>query len=208
MCGRYTLKISHHPKLMALGLPLADRFNIAPQSEVLVIESEGEYALKPWDYSPSWAREPMRLTNARSETLREKPAFRKADRCVFVADGWYEWQRRDGQKQPWYHHLDGELLLFAGIQATQGGCAIVTRAAIDHLAEIHHRQPVLLEERAIEPWLAGHDLFASSTTHRVRCHPVSRRVNKPNQDDAALIEAIKLDAQPPANDRKTPDLFS
>jgi putative SOS response-associated peptidase YedK len=86
MCGRYTLQISHHPKLMALGLPLADRFNIAPQSEVLVIESEGEYALKPWDYSPSWAREPMRLTNARSETLREKPAFRKADRCVFVAD--------------------------------------------------------------------------------------------------------------------------
>ena len=121
MCGRYTLQVSNRPTLSTLGLPLADRFNIAPQSPVLVINSAGDYEIKPWDYSPVWARESMHLTNARSETLREKPAFRKADRCVFVADGWYEWQRRGNHKQPWYYHLDGALLFFCGHLFAQWG---------------------------------------------------------------------------------------
>lgn len=208
MCGRYTLQVSNRPTLKTLGLPLADRFNIAPQSPVLVINPDGDYEIKPWDYSPAWAREPMHITNARSETLREKPAFRKADRCVFVADGWFEWQRRGDHKQPWYHHLDGALLFLAGICSRNGGCAIVTRPALHQLADIHHRQPVLLEERAISHWLEGHDLFASGVTHQVRCHPVSRRVNKPDQDDPKLLEAIRLESERAVEKPDTPDLFS
>ncbi len=65
MCGRYTLQVSNRPTLTTLGLPLADRFNIAPQSPVLVINPAGDHEIKPWGYSPVWSREPMHLTNER-----------------------------------------------------------------------------------------------------------------------------------------------
>jgi putative SOS response-associated peptidase YedK len=190
MCGRYTLTIKHRPELNRLGLQQADRYNIAPQSDVLVLKDRQTPELMRWDYSPPWAKEPMHISNARSETLREKPAFKGASRCVFLADGWYEWQRKSGQKTPWYHHMQGELLFFAGIYNAVG-CAIVTRAAHPNIAHIHHRQPVLLDQRAIGHWLEGHDLFASAITRGVLCHPVSTIVNRPQNDSPALISAVE-----------------
>lgn len=203
MCGRYTLTVSHRPDLAKLGLQTVDRYNIAPQTDVLVLDETESPCLKTWDYSPPWARTPMHLINARSETLREKPAFRDAKRCVFLADGWYEWQRIAGRKQPWYHHRDGELLFFAGIYQANGGCAMVTREAHSNIAMVHHRQPVLLESRAVSHWLEGHDLFASAITRSVKCHPVGLAVNKPSNDDPTLIEPIEL----PASDDGCGDLF-
>jgi len=111
MCGRYTLTVSQRPELRDLGLQTADRYNIAPQTSVLVKDEHNQHRLMPWDYSPPWAKTPMHISNARSETLREKPSFRKARRCVFLADGWYEWQRQPGGKIPWFHHLQGELIV-------------------------------------------------------------------------------------------------
>ena len=189
MCGRYTLTVSQRPALQDLSPPLTDRYNIAPGTSVLVIDAAQDYRQMPWDYSPPWAKTPMHLSNARSETLREKPSFRGAKRCVFVADGWYEWQRDGGKKRPWYHHLQGDLLYFAGIYNETSGCAIVTRGAIANIAHIHHRQPVLLDPRGVTHWLEGHDLFASAITHDVACHRVSERVNRTANDDAGLIEA-------------------
>ena len=203
MCGRFSLSVSHRPDLARLGLQIEDRFNIAPQTAVLVFDEVHEPAMMLWDFSPSWAKTPMHIINARSETLREKPAFRSAKRCVLLADGWYEWQRRDGQKTPWYHHRNGELLYFAGIYAPAQGCAIVTRPAHENIAHVHSRQPVLLEERAVVHWLAGHDLFASAITRSVECHPVSRAVNKPSNDNASLIEPVNLKVDTP----RARDLF-
>jgi putative SOS response-associated peptidase YedK len=204
MCGRYTLTVNHRPELKSLGLQLIDRYNIAPQSDVLVLDNQRLPALMRWDYSPPWAKEPMHINNARSETLREKPSFKGARRCVFIADGWYEWQRSSSHKTPWYHHMQGELLFFAGIYNAVG-CAIVTRAAHNNIAHIHHRQPVLLEERAVEHWLEGHDLFASAITRRVLCHLVSTAVNRPSSDSPALIVPVEP-SKPPA-DELPGDLF-
>jgi putative SOS response-associated peptidase YedK len=41
------------------------------------------------------------MTNARSETVARKPAFRSAfkkKRCLVIADGFYEW-RAEGKKK-------------------------------------------------------------------------------------------------------------
>lgn len=207
MCGRYTLTVNQRPELFWLGLQTRDRFNIAPQSEVLVLDDTHEYRLMRWDYSPHWAEPPMHLINARSETLREKPSFRGAKRCVLIADGWYEWQRHDGVKTPWYHHLDGELMYFAGIYGSGSGCAIVTREAHEHLAHVHHRQPVLLEPRALAPWLGGNDLFASAITHSVRCHPVSAEVNRPGNDYPGLVAPLDPRQVPQPHPGESGDLF-
>ena len=192
MCGRYTLSLSKRSELKAADLQVVDRFNIAPQSDVVVYNNDRQIQQMRWDYSPPWAQKPLHLSNARSETLREKPAFRGALRCVFLADGWYEWRQQGKGKTPYYHHANGELLYFAGIYNQQSGCAIVTRDARENIAFVHHRQPVLLESRAVDPWLEGHDLFASATTQRIECHPVSIAVNKPSNDYADLVTPVEL----------------
>lgn len=222
MCGRYTLTVNNRPELLNLGLQTEDRYNITPQSEVLVLDENHCHRMIAWDYSPSWAKEPMHLINARSETLREKPSFRGAKRCVFLADGWYEWLREGGRKTPWYHyqegaHPQGELLFFAGIYGKDSGCAIVTRAAHENISHVHHRQPVLLEPRAVDHWLEGHDLFASAITRAVSCHPVSTRVNSPRNDDPGLTVEVaenngreglpEENSQPQPHPGNTGDLF-
>jgi putative SOS response-associated peptidase YedK len=59
------------------------------------------------------------MINARSETVLEKPAFRKATRarrCAVPADGYYEWKGEGRTKQPYYvHPKDGRPLVFAGL---------------------------------------------------------------------------------------------
>ncbi|MGE0645354.1 MAG: SOS response-associated peptidase family protein [Nitrospira sp.] len=46
---------------------------------------------------PSWANDPnigTQCTNAKGETVAEKPAFREAfnkRQCLVIADGFYEW---------------------------------------------------------------------------------------------------------------------
>jgi putative SOS response-associated peptidase YedK len=60
-----------------------------------------------------WARDPAsgdRIINARSETVATKPTFRasyRKQRCLVVADGFYEWKLDPdtGKKQPWYVRL-------------------------------------------------------------------------------------------------------
>ena len=57
------------------------------------------------------------LINARSETVREKPAFKNAikrRRCLIPADGYYEWQDFGGRKRPFFiHRRDGQPVGFA-----------------------------------------------------------------------------------------------
>jgi putative SOS response-associated peptidase YedK len=61
-----------------------------------------------WGLIPSWADDPgigSRMINARSETVAEKPSFRRAfkkSRCLMLADGFYEWRKENGGKQPYY----------------------------------------------------------------------------------------------------------
>lgn len=63
-----------------------------------------------WGPVPSWAKDPTignKLINARSETVTEKPSFTAAAarrRCIVPADGYFEWEKRDGAKVPHYLH--------------------------------------------------------------------------------------------------------
>ena len=49
MCGRYTLSVSNKPAMSGdLGLQSVDRFNIAPQSQVMIQTDSGDHALAHW----------------------------------------------------------------------------------------------------------------------------------------------------------------
>ena len=127
MCGRYTLAASNPAEVRArFGLAetvqVRRRFNIAPGDEVLAITTDRDGAPRSdalrWGLVPSWSKSPasgLKMINARVETVRERPAYRRAFerlRCLILADGFYEWQRleRPGpvRKQPfWIHRADG-----------------------------------------------------------------------------------------------------
>jgi len=204
MCGRYTLSISNKPAVAKLGLQSADRFNIAPQSQVVIQTDASDHALAHWGIPLGGSGASRFVTNARFETLDAKPLFRDLARCALLTDGWYEWQRVGSKKQPWYHHRDGSLFYMAGVIQPGVGCAVVTRGATEPLAEIHHRQPVLLDEEHLDLWLNGAQSPEELPTLEVSFHPVSSRVGNTRHDDSDLIEPVDLGE---AEAGQTADLF-
>ncbi|MFX0538268.1 SOS response-associated peptidase [Ornithinimicrobium sp. Y1847] len=170
--------------------------NMAPTKQAPVVltrpaRGEGEEPGDPvrqlrlltWGLVPSWAKEPSvgsRMTNARSETLFDKPAFAPAAarrRCLVPITGWYEWQpspvaldaKGKPRKQPFFiTRQDQKPLALAGLYefwkdpsaapndplAWVVSYAILTQAAEPGLDRIHDRQPVALEREHWADWLA------------------------------------------------------
>jgi len=187
MCGRYTL-IDIQTIQNEYGINIRESFNTAPGQDVLTLTDQPEFMR--WSYNPPWAKKPMNLINARSETLTEKPSFKMTKRCLILADGWYEWRRHGDTKQPYYFHMNNKIFSFAGIYTEyqeQKGCSIITREANEKLRNIHHRMPVLLKFNEGRDWLAGKNVFSSSLSERIQFYPVSTRVNSPQNNSEACI---------------------
>ena len=205
MCGRYTLSVSNRPAVEKLGLQTSDRFNIAPQSQVVIKTGPSDYASARWGIPLAGSGVSRFATNARFETLDAKPLFRDLARCALLADGWYEWQRVGAKKQPWYHHRDGSLFYMAGVNQPGVGCAVVTQAAPESLMDIHHRQPVLLDEQHLDLWLNGAQSPEELPTLEISLHPVSPRVGNTRYDDRDLTAPVDVDERAAG---QTADLFS
>ena len=234
MCGRFGLlhtwdEMFESYSLISVPLNLEPRFNIAPTQAIVAITAQGEggresggntAAMYQWGLVPSWAKDVSigaKMINARAETVAEKPAFRAAvrrRRCLIPASGFYEWQKRgDGPKQPfWITAADGGLLTFAGLweawTSPEGDevqtCTIITTAANESLAAIHHRMPVILGTGDFDAWLADgdggtdfstvQDLLCPAPAEVTAARPVSTRVNNVRNDDAQLIEPVEAEA--------------
>ena len=149
--------------------------------------------------------------NARSETVATRPAFRDAlrrRRCLVPADGFYEWTASPAGKQPWWIHLPGHhLFAMAGIWSwynppgldRRPAFAILTRAAPASLRRLHHRCPVILPESDWDAWLSPRTPAAeiariarNTEPPALRCHPVSRAVNRVQHDEPGCVEVVEL----------------
>jgi putative SOS response-associated peptidase YedK len=153
--------------------PLSPRYNIAPSQLVACVRTnldtlERECVELKGGLLPSWAKDPSignKLINARGETVAEKPAFRKAfkhQRCLVLADGFYEWKREGKTKQPYYYirFKDQRLFAFAGLwerwenqEPALETCALITTGPNALMEPIHNRMPVILPESAYSSWL-------------------------------------------------------
>jgi len=213
MCGRYALHAN--PEVVALQFHLSEtpafapRYNIAPMQDVPVIRAtrtgERELAQVRWGLVPRWAKDPSigaRMINARAETLEAKPAFRNAlkwHRCLLPADGFYEWKAVAGGKQPYRIAMkDGSLFGLAALTerwlSPEGEvldtCAIVTTPANALVRRIHDRMPLIIAPEDYDAWLGAADakpLLRPYGAERMEAHPVSTRVNRPENDDPSLI---------------------
>ena len=190
MCGRFTLSSGKKDE-EKFGIEIKPSFNIAPSTNVLVLDKNLKPAKMKWNYSPTWAKQPLNIINARSETLYEKPSFKNTERCIFITDGYYEWMRTNNSKTPYFHYFERDLMYFGGLYNSSSGCCIVTRESYKNISFIHHRQPVLLEEHDFDSWISKDHRYTSPVTDQIKFHKVSIRVNSPNNNDAENLVEIK-----------------
>ena len=182
MCGRYAITLP--PEAMRRLFGYSDqpnfppRYNVAPTQPVPIVTcpkaGEGpRFSLVRWGFLPGFVKDPKTfplIINARAEGVETKPSFRAAmrrRRCLFMADGWYEWRRATSPagkmvKQPFLlRRRDRQPMGFAGLYETwsdpQGGevdtgCIITTSANAATVA-IHDRMPAIIDPRDFDVWL-------------------------------------------------------
>ena len=217
MCGRYTLKtpagvLTERFDIEESSTSISSSYNIAPTQQVATVLAENgkrKLEMLRWGLIPSWAKDPEvgnRMINARAETVAEKPSYRKAfqeRRCLILADGFYEWQKTDNGKQPFYIRMEDESpFAFAGLwESWRNGreirsCTIITTAPNELAASIHNRMPVILHPEDYDMWLDPDfderepltSLLKPFPAEAMEAYPVSRRVNNPANNDAGVVE--------------------
>ena len=223
MCGRYTRKeeLSRLADVLRILLPpdLKPRYNIAPGQMVPAVRNHAEggreFVMLKWGLIPSWAKDPSigyKMINARTETVAEKPSFRKSfkhQRCLILADGFYEWKREGKAKQPYYIHFkDSRPCAFAGLwerwedkqkaDTVIESCTIITCGANQVMEPIHHRMPVILEEKDYDVWLDPLNKGTEVLTKLLQpyqpddleAYPVSTIVNNPRNNSVACVKPL------------------
>lgn len=223
MCGRFN--VTSDPlqavfmDLVGQEYPGPDNFNTAPTSQVWIFRNIQNGSLTTeairaqWWLVPRWVKEPTTqyaMFNARCENLEKSNAFRtpfNRQRCVVPISGYYEWCRKDGQKQPYYiRAAENSGLLLAGIwdewidRATDEiltSFSIVTTEAHRSIKFIHHRQPALLSRAETEVWLNHeterellHSTLRPSIPYDLAIDPVSSYVGNTRNNGPKCIESI------------------
>lgn len=220
MCGRYSFAPSLKQKTKQLDdlnhpAEWKIRYNVAPTQSAYVIANDNPRLVQEmnWGLVPFWSKDGKnsgKMINARSETIFEKPAFRKSiltRRCLVPADSFYEWRKEpDGRKLPYrIFQENGDLLFMAGIWDHWGSgssalhtFSIITTDANDDLADLHDRMPLILPTKeARHQWLS--DLPTESLEEMLQppreglltMYRVSELVNNTRNEGPALQEKVE-----------------
>jgi len=215
MCGRYALTMP--PDAVRTYFRFGENPNFPPRGNIrptepvpLVVADRGErhFALMRWGFIPGFVKNEKEfplLINARAETVFEKPSFRNAikrRRCLFVADGFYEWQKLDEkgkQKRPFLirRPMQG-LIALGGIwecwTSPDGSeidtAAILTTSANATMAAIHDRMPVILDPPDFDAWLSP------ETPHL----DVIRMLTPVNDEALELVPITRVPPEPEAGE--------
>ncbi|MAI84595.1 MAG: DUF159 family protein [Rickettsiales bacterium] len=179
MCGRYALFDLSKSKIKK-KINIIPNYNIVPGSNVLLINNKNELFYLPWSLRFSWSKS-FNVINARSETLHQKKIFKNTKRCIFVANGYYEWKKGHNKKTPYYHTFFNKNIYFAGLFNDYGAC-IVTRMSYSNTMRIHKRQPVLLKYNEFPNWFLGTHNFECKSTKKLKIIEVSTQVNFPSNN--------------------------
>ena len=178
MCGRLSQNLTWQQIYTLYTLPVSTprldpqpRYNGAPTQDFALcrLDENGTrtMAVLRWGLVPFWAKDVKigaRLINARAETVHEKPAFRsafRARRCLIPSNGWFEWKRTGGGKQPYFLALESSApVSFAALWEQWGrdgqhieSFTIITTEASPGLTDIHDRQPAVVDPDDFTDWL-------------------------------------------------------
>ena len=218
MCGRKTLIKDINSIIEEMDIEewqdsdlYQPRYNIAPsQYSPVIIDKVVRHAkLMRWGLIPNWAMDisiGSKLINARAETLLQKPSFQNlvpSRRCVVISDGYFEWKRTSGRSIPYYiHHQENKLLPMAGLwdiwKKPNGenifSYTVITTKPNPSIEEIHHRMPVILNAKSLDPWLKVRNTTIADAIKVLKpydrdliSYEVSRMVNSPKNNRPECI---------------------
>ncbi|HSV42084.1 MAG TPA: SOS response-associated peptidase [Methanomassiliicoccales archaeon] len=219
MCGRFVIAFTDgfHTRFSIPddSVKMEARFNIAPSQEAAVVmkESPNHLEMMRWGLVPSWSKEEkpsLKLINARSESVKEKPMFRKLlvrNRCLVPATGFYEWMTTDQGKVPYYiRRRDNDYLAYAGLydrwHSSSGevvsSFTILTTSANELMRPIHDRMPVILDPDDESAWLEAGELedyvlrrvFTPFDPDLLEAYQVAKLVRNPSVETADLIRPV------------------
>ncbi len=221
MCGRYTLTdlqaalIDRGLQAGVLPQAFTPQYNIAPSQLVPVVLNTvpDRLTMARWGLIPHWAKDPAigyRMINARAETVAQKPAFRRPfqrQRCLVLADGFYEWQRLGTHKVPYRMTLKtGKPFAFAGLWDTWDDpsphaplttCTIITTTPNQLLKPIHDRMPVILKRTDETTWLRNGlsedetlALLKPYSAAQMLAREVSPLVNSPRNNGPEVLRPV------------------
>ena len=191
------------------------------QSRQLDVPGETRYKLQKmkWGLVPFWTkRNPdygtlMRTINARDDSLAAKggmwASMKTKKRCIVVAQGFYEWLKKNGGKEKIPHYTkrkDGQLMCFAGLwdcvqyedsDEKHYTYSIITTDVNKQLSFLHDRMPVILENGSddIKTWLDprrsewSKDLQSLLKPYQdeLDCYPVTKDVSKVGNNSPGFI---------------------
>ena len=222
MCGRYSLFADFREIEERFGEATfeddeyEESYNIAPSQMVLSVINDGmknRLGYLKWGLVPPWAKDSKvgyKMINARAETAHEKPSFREAlkkNRCLIVADSFYEWKRTEDRKVPMRIKMkNNELFAMAGLweswKSPSGElihtCTILTTQPNELMSSIHDRMPVILKKEDEQSWL-NPEMKSIDTLQTfmiplenglLEAYEVSDRVNSPKNNEPNLIVKV------------------
>jgi putative SOS response-associated peptidase YedK len=224
MCGRFTLTATVDELINRFDIDFfleqedyLPSYNVAPSQSVVAIINNGSHnkmGFLRWGLIPPWAKNMSignKMINARSESLLDKPSFRKPykkKRCLIVADSFYEWKRLDGKnKSPMRIKLkDNSLFAMAGLWekwvSEEGksifSCTVITTEPNSLVGKIHDRMPVILKPEDEKIWLDSNiediqvlnKLLVPLDENLMDAYEVSHLVNSPKNNSIELIKEI------------------
>ena len=232
MCGRYVspdeASIEREFNLVHTEWQFPPCYNVAPTLQVPIVRTlkgERQGLRVRWGLIPYFAKgEPGKFStiNARVETVDTaasyKDCWRRAQRCLQVAMGFYEWHvDAAGRKAPYYIHLRNRpIFAFASLWDRSikadgtviESCVLITMPGNELMREIHntgsnpHRMPAILRREDHALWLSGSAEEARSVLQPypdgdMAAYEVSTMVNTAKNDNAALLEPLTQGDFPP-----------
>ena len=220
MCGRFEIHntleiIAKVFGIDAITFDYQPSYNIAPSQDILLVVNDGKRRLvrSRWGLVPSWSKElsaGYKMINARAESVADKPSFRQAfqnQRCLVVADGFYEWKKEGTRKRPFYIRLkSGKPIGFAGLynvwKSPEGEqictSTIITTDANEIVQPLHDRMPVIASPDSYDLWLDPniHDkallqnILRAYPSEELEVYEVTPKVNSPKNNAPKNIQKI------------------
>lgn len=220
VCGRFvrcsTFKeIAHYFDIEQPSFEFEPSYNVAPSQDIIIINNQGVKQIVKchWGFVPPWAKDlsdGYKMINARSETVDTKPSFKAAfrkQRCLVIANGFYEWQKEKNGKIPVHITLkSGKHFGFAGLYTVckppEGEkictCTILTTESNDLIAPMHDRMTVITprekEDLRLDPVLNDidklKDFLTSVPSEEMVIMKVSDRVNSPRYNSPDNVKPV------------------
>jgi len=140
-----------------------DRVEVFPGYEGLILTGKREVVSAQFGLVPPWAKDASfgkQTYNARSETIREKPSFRKAfslRRCLIPLSSFFE--PCDGRWSQ-VSTVDGSVVAAAGLFEEPNEVSpvitytMLTTEPNELIREVQDRMPVLLDPSDYDAWLS------------------------------------------------------